>query len=102
MNAFLILSRWLFPIGIQTPSRGGFRTALAATELERPWNAPLGIVRSVRDTDERRSAMRGTDQQFSGMSGATPAAIAACERAAFAFQNWRRGADDHVAAERSH
>jgi hypothetical protein len=62
MNALLLLSRWLFPIRIQTPSRGGFRTPLAATELERPWNAPLGIVRSVRDTDERWSAMRGTDQ----------------------------------------
>ena len=32
------------------------------------------------------------------MSGATPAAIAAYEQAVFAFQNWRRGADDHVAA----
>ncbi len=41
--------------------------------------------------------MRGIDQRTNGMSGATPAAIAAYERAAFAFQNWRRGADDHVA-----
>ena len=32
------------------------------------------------------------------MSGATPAAMAAYEQAVFAFQNWRRGADDHVAA----
>ena len=31
------------------------------------------------------------------MSGATPAAIAAYDQAVFAFQNWRRGADDHVA-----
>jgi hypothetical protein len=102
MNALLILSNWLFPIRIQTPSRGGLRTPLAATELERPWNAPLGIVRSVRDTHERRSAMRGTDQQFSGMSGATSAAIAADEQAVSAFQNWQCDADDHVAAERSH
>ena len=42
--------------------------------------------------------MRGTDQRTNGMSGATPAAIAAYEQAVFAFQNWRRGADDHVAA----
>ena len=42
--------------------------------------------------------MRGTDQRIHGMSGATPAAIAAYEQAVFAFQNWRRGADDHVAA----
>ena len=39
--------------------------------------------------------MRGTDTN--GMSGATPAAMAAYEQAVFAFQNWRRGADDHVA-----
>ena len=31
------------------------------------------------------------------MSGATPAAIAAYEQGVFAFQNWRRGAADHVA-----
>ena len=42
--------------------------------------------------------MRETDQRTNGMSGATPAAIAAYEQAVFAFQNWRRGADDHVAA----
>ena len=42
--------------------------------------------------------MRGTDQRTNGMSGATPAAMAAYEQAVFAFQNWRRGADDHVAA----
>ena len=42
--------------------------------------------------------MRGTDQRIHGMSGATPVAIAAYEQAIFAFQNWRRGADDHVAA----
>src|SRR4249920_2105390 len=41
--------------------------------------------------------MRGADQRTNGMSGATPAAIAAYEQAVFAFQNWRRGADDHVA-----
>jgi tetratricopeptide (TPR) repeat protein len=32
------------------------------------------------------------------MSGATPAALAAYEQAVFAFQNWRIGADDHVAS----
>jgi tetratricopeptide (TPR) repeat protein len=42
--------------------------------------------------------MRGTDQRTNGMSGATPAAMAAYEQAVFAFQNWRLGADDHVAA----
>src|SRR4029453_3904390 len=42
--------------------------------------------------------MRGTDHRTNGMWGPTPAAMAGYEQAVFAFQNWRRGADDHVAA----
>src|SRR4030095_8054760 len=42
--------------------------------------------------------MKRTDQPAHAMSGATPAAIAAYEQAVFAFQNWRLGADDHVAS----
>ena len=42
--------------------------------------------------------MKQTGQRTNGLSGATPAAIAAYEQAVFAFQNWRRGADDHLAA----
>ena len=36
-------------------------------------------------------------QRTHRMSGATAAAIAAYEQGVFAFQNWRRGADEHVA-----
>src|SRR5688500_15139946 len=37
-------------------------------------------------------------QRANEMSGATPAAVAAYERAVLDFQNWRSGADVHVAA----
>ena len=37
-------------------------------------------------------------QRANEMSGATPAAVAAYERAVLDFQNWRRSADVHVAA----
>ena len=42
--------------------------------------------------------MNGFDQSTRAMTGATPAAIAAYEQALFAFQNWRVGAETHVAS----